>query len=116
MDQLDSVEYFLANDLILIGNPCVKGDIYWPMQIRVDALIHLIVKDDFSKKIVSGFTISQECCECERSLNAILWTFTETKARIVDGLIILEHASAAEQERKIEAFVQDLKRATKAIS
>jgi len=116
LDQLDSSDYFAANDLILIGNPCVKGDIYWPMQIRVDGLIHRIVKGDFSKKVVSGFTISTDHDESVRSLKAILWTFTETKARIVEGLDILVSDTTDEQEQKIQMFIQQLKHATRSVA
>jgi len=105
LEQLSSPEYFLSNDIILIGNPCVKGDIFWPMQIRIDGLINKVVKGDLLHKLVSGFTISSETNECKRTLNAVLWTFNETSATVVNGLVILETDSLEVQEHKIKEFV-----------
>ena len=114
LDVLDSTTFFLDNHVVLIGVPTVKGDIFWPLQVKVDGLIHTVLKEDLSSILVSGFTFSDDLDESTRNLEAILWTFHETSAKVMnDGLHVLNSDNEGTIDQKIKEFLILLKTTVK---
>ena len=113
LNQIDKPEFFLENDIIILGTPCVSGDIFWPLQVKVDELIHKSLSADFSSKVISAFTVSPGLDDAKRCLNAILWAFRETNAITVSGLPLLSNMAEKEILEKINTFLKSIKKAFK---
>lgn len=111
MDALDSPHLFLQSDIILLGTPCLRNDICWPIQVKIDGLIHKYLKQDFSKKKVSGFCIASDAGEAHRCLSALLWTFNETSAKVLKGLAIMESDGQDDTKTRINEFITLIKNA-----
>ncbi len=109
---LDEVtpESFLNYTLILVGTPTVKNDIYWPIQVKIDGIIHKLLKNDFSKLTISAFTVFSSEADARKALDALLWTFHETTANVVDGLCIIDGDGDREKIARVAAFVDELKK------
>nr|MDO8119451.1 hypothetical protein [Candidatus Sigynarchaeota archaeon] len=103
-------DIFLNNQLILIGTPTVKNDIYWPIQVKIDGMMHKILKNDFSSSCISAFTIFSSEADARQAVDALLWTFHETTAKVVDGLCIIEGEGDLPRDARIDTFLEHLKR------
>ncbi|MFX0098202.1 MAG: flavodoxin family protein [Candidatus Hodarchaeota archaeon] len=108
LSDIDSTDCFLEHDILILGTPTIKKDISWPVQVKIDAMLHK-EKCDLSTKVVSGFTSSDDFNEANRCLEAILWAFKETNATVLDGLVILDSFTNKEKTKKLKEFIDTLK-------
>ncbi|MHA1370304.1 MAG: hypothetical protein ACTSWN_05970 [Promethearchaeota archaeon] len=111
--ELNSPDYFFDNDIIIIGTPCIRNDICWPIQIKIDGIIHKVLKKDFSRKIITAFSLTKEKSDAHRCIKALLWTFNETNAKVIDGISILEEFNEKQINEEIERFIKELKKLMK---
>ncbi|MHA1682696.1 MAG: hypothetical protein ACTSUE_17285 [Promethearchaeota archaeon] len=105
----------IDHDIIIFATPCKKNDIYWPLQVKVDGIIHVILKEDFSKKMISAFTFTKNEEEASRCLDAVLWTFHETTANVAKGLIMLDSYSPEKTSEVMKSYMESLKLMKKSI-
>lgn len=108
LDDVNSPEIIENNDIILFGTPTVKNDIYWPIQVMVDSYIHKMQKSHLKSKIFSAFTTTKNPDESCRCLGALLWTFNETPAKILESLCLLDGESEQQVSTKIDTYVKKL--------
>lgn len=109
LEELEHIQPFIDHDLIILGTITMKDDIYWPLQVKVDALIHEQVKADFSDKIFSAYTISKDTTNAMRCIDAALWTFQETNAHVAPGLVLVEESSPSRLEEELVSYTRALK-------
>lgn len=79
-------EAVLEAGILVFAVPSLNGDICWPVQVAVDALVHR-VRHALDGVAVSGFTILPPGCRdnCP-GLAPVLWAFNDTRAVVVAGL------------------------------
>jgi len=109
LSALASPEIIERHDVIVLGTPTIKNDIYWPLQVAVDAAMHRIPRDQIARKIATGFTISDNLADSSRNLEGILWAFTESNARVLEPLFLHDGDSGAREAEKLSKYIQDMK-------
>jgi hypothetical protein len=109
LDALTSPEPIERHDVIVFGTPTVKNDIYWPLQVAVDGLMQKIPREQIARKIATGFTVSDSLADSSRNLEAILWVFTESNARVLEPLFLHDGDSGEQESQKVSAYISVLK-------
>ncbi|MHA1791103.1 MAG: hypothetical protein ACTSVI_00575 [Promethearchaeota archaeon] len=110
LDELNDTLPIMESDLIVIGTPSMKNDIYWPIQVKIDGIIHKVIHDNFSSKKITAFTVSNDVENASRCLDALLWTFNETNATVINGLVIPESMDSNDIQEIIKEFVKKIKK------
>jgi hypothetical protein len=109
MDALTSPELIERHEAIIIGTLTVKKDIYWPLQVAVDRLMQKIPREQIARKIVTGFTVSDSLADSSRNIEAILWVFTESNARVLEPLFLHDGDSGERETERISDYIRGLK-------
>jgi hypothetical protein len=109
LEDLNSPTPIEQHDAVIIGTPTIKGDIYWPLQVAVDEVMQKIPREQISMKVATGFTISNDLSDSSRNLQAILWVFTESNARVLEPLFLQEGSNIEHQTQRINDYVLGLK-------
>ncbi len=109
MDALASPSLIEHYDVIIIGTPTIKDDIFWPLQVIVDALLQKMPREQIARKIATGFTVSDSLADSSRNLEAILWTFTESNAWVLEPLFLHDGDSVERETERISDYIRGLK-------
>ncbi|NMC06893.1 MAG: hypothetical protein GYA24_16865 [Candidatus Lokiarchaeota archaeon] len=109
LEDLQGPALLEQHDMMVIGTPTIKGDIYWPLQVTIDGLMHRIPRGQIATKIATGFTISNSLLDSARNLEAVLWVFKESNARIIQPLILQDGCPEDRMAARIGDFIHDLK-------
>ncbi len=109
MDAITSPEPIECHDVIIIGTPTIKKDIFWPLQVIVDATLQKMPREQIARKIATGFSISDSLADSSRNLEAILWTFTESNAWVLEPLFLHDGDSVERETERIRDYIRGLK-------
>ncbi len=109
IDALSSPEVIERHDVIILGTPTIKNDIYWPLQVAIDAVMQKIPRDRIARKIATGFTVSNSLADSSRNLEGALWVFTESNARVLEPLFLHDGDSGKEETERISDYIRGMK-------
>jgi multimeric flavodoxin WrbA len=103
-DAGDSSE-FLKADAILLGTPTYASNISWPVKRLIDEVLYSIyLRPEIERKVVSGFTSSGTLADGKKCIEAMNWAFRHSKAKIVNGLVLLEGSKSSKQRGSCRRF------------
>ncbi|MBN2153518.1 MAG: hypothetical protein JW839_18835 [Candidatus Lokiarchaeota archaeon] len=109
LDALASPEAIERHDVIILGTPTVKNDIYWPLQVAIDAVMQKVPRDQIARKVATGFTVSDSLADSSRNLEGLLWVFTENNARVLEPLFLRAGDSGERDTERISEYIRGLK-------